>query len=171
MKRKKRVVRRRTVTPRKDYKMHIILSGLALLLVLLFLNVKLRERSESMMSPPVVQGVAGIVGTYRGTLPCADCAGLETELTLNSPAEDSPEGDYVLVETYLGKGNPIVTTGMWTVLPSPNRPGTVVALRPQGSDSVEEDSYYLVDGNKLTMLDREQQDIDSPYDLSLMRSE
>lgn len=37
-------------------------------------------------------------GTYKGTLPCADCEGIETELTLNL------DGNYLYKATYLGKG-------------------------------------------------------------------
>lgn len=36
-------------------------------------------------------------GTYKGTLPCADCEGIETELTLNL------DGTYLYKATYLGK--------------------------------------------------------------------
>ena len=36
-------------------------------------------------------------GTYRGVLPCADCAGIETELTLGAG------GTFNLKTTYLGK--------------------------------------------------------------------
>src|SRR5690606_14856830 len=36
-------------------------------------------------------------GTYSGILPCADCSGIETELTLN---EDQT---FVLTDIYLGK--------------------------------------------------------------------
>lgn len=36
-------------------------------------------------------------GTYSGVLPCADCEGIETELTLN------PDNTYKLTTSYLGK--------------------------------------------------------------------
>lgn len=36
-------------------------------------------------------------GTYRGTVPCADCEGIKMELTLNS------DGTYELKAEYLGK--------------------------------------------------------------------
>lgn len=38
-------------------------------------------------------------GTYQGTLPCADCEGIEVTLTLNT------DGTYALTEKYLGKEN------------------------------------------------------------------
>ena len=36
-------------------------------------------------------------GSYSGTLPCADCSGIKTVLTLNQ------DGTYAMSETYLGK--------------------------------------------------------------------
>jgi|SRR5690606_7426034 len=42
-------------------------------------------------------------GTYQGTLPCADCPGIETTLTLDE------EGSYVLRTTYLERSDSIYT--------------------------------------------------------------
>lgn len=36
-------------------------------------------------------------GTYVGILPCADCSGIETQITLNH------DGSYTATQTYLGK--------------------------------------------------------------------
>lgn len=44
-------------------------------------------------------------GDYSGTLPCADCSGIDTTLKLRE------NGSYVLTETYIGKGKPFVTQG------------------------------------------------------------
>jgi uncharacterized lipoprotein NlpE involved in copper resistance len=38
-------------------------------------------------------------GTYKGTLPCADCEGVETILTFN------PDQTYILVKNYLGRND------------------------------------------------------------------
>lgn len=54
--------------------------------------------------------------TFAGTLLCADCPGIKTELTLTRKAVGWAEGAYRLTETYLERGGPIVTTGDWTTL-------------------------------------------------------
>src|SRR5207247_4698611 len=55
--------------------------------------------------------------TYEGVLPCADCSGLKTELTLNRNAKTSAPETYKLRETYLGKPAGTRTTmGKWTIL-------------------------------------------------------
>ncbi len=47
-------------------------------------------------------------GRYSGTLPCADCSGIETTLELRE------NGSYTLTETYVGKGKPFVTKGKFS---------------------------------------------------------
>ena len=50
-----------------------------------------------------------IIGAYQGTLPCADCAGISTELTLNG------DQTFALKETYLKDSKTLATsaTGRW----------------------------------------------------------
>ncbi|WP_421933286.1 copper resistance protein NlpE N-terminal domain-containing protein [Phenylobacterium sp.] len=54
--------------------------------------------------------------SFSGLLPCADCPGLKTELTLTRDAPYSGDGTYRLVETYLERGAPFTTTGKWGTL-------------------------------------------------------
>jgi uncharacterized lipoprotein NlpE involved in copper resistance len=66
---------------------------------------------------PVGTAIAGI---YRGTLPCADCAGIETTLALR------PNGSFTLDMNYLkDKAFPVPTqTGTWKAT------GAIVELFP-----------------------------------------
>lgn len=58
-----------------------------------------------------------VMGEFKGTLPCADCQGVETSLTLIKKDEGTAEGTYVLIETFLGKSpDPVVAEGNWTTL-------------------------------------------------------
>jgi putative hemolysin len=58
-----------------------------------------------------------LVGEFKGTLPCPDCAGVETALTLVQKDEGTAEGSYVMIETFTGKSaDPVVTEGNWTTL-------------------------------------------------------
>src|SRR5215831_4012358 len=45
----------------------------------------------------------GPKAVYEGVLPCADCEGIKTELTLYRKAESSDPATYRLSETYLGR--------------------------------------------------------------------
>jgi hypothetical protein len=49
-------------------------------------------------------------GTFEGTLPCADCPGLHTLITLNS------DGTFHMEETYLERSEePTITDGKWVL--------------------------------------------------------
>lgn len=80
------------------------------------------------------------IGMYKGKLPCADCAGIETSLQLS-------EGfSYILQRSYLGKNTKIEErkgTFKW------NDAGNTILL-----DNLEgEPNQYLVGENSLTQLD------------------
>lgn len=109
---------------------------------------------------------AHAIGEFEGVLPCADCAGLDTRLRLE--AEKPGAGTYFLSENYIGKSRtPLRSSGPWAVLKGmPRDPAaTVYALDPGNPKKTR---YYLLrpDGSLLS-LDRERNEIDAPFDLSL----
>lgn len=81
-------------------------------------------------------------GTYTGTLPCADCQGIETSLTLNKDLS------YVLKTKYLGKSDVVnEKTGKFNW----NKAGSTITL--DGISNAP--SQYFVGENVLTQLDME----------------
>lgn len=81
-----------------------------------------------------------ILGTYKGTLPCADCEGIETEITL--------QGDetYTKRTKYLGKDNKVhEEIGDYTW----KEDGNTLILEGIDSDPVE----YMVTETSLIQLD------------------
>ena len=81
------------------------------------------------------------VGEFSGKLPCADCPGIETKLTLNE------DGSLLLDETYLEKKDgQFNAKGSYEV----SADGAFVTLKEEGNDKprvflVEEDAAYLVE--------------------------
>lgn len=81
------------------------------------------------------------VGEFSGKLPCADCPGIETKLTLNE------DGSFLLDETYLEKKDgQFNAKGSYEV----SADGAFVTLKEEGNDKprvflVEEDAAYLVE--------------------------
>ena len=81
------------------------------------------------------------VGEFSGKLPCADCPGIETKLTLNE------DGSFLLDETYLEKKEgQFNAKGSYEV----SADGAFVTLKEEGNDKprvflVEEDAAYLVE--------------------------
>lgn len=95
-------------------------------------------------------------GTYQGILPCADCEGIETTLTLN------PDGSYTLEQVYKGKeGNQFKSDGKFTW----NQAGNTVTLVDE-----EAPNQYFVGENMLMKLDMNGEkatgDLASFYNLS-----
>lgn len=85
-------------------------------------------------------------GTYHGILPCADCAGIETWLTLH------PDLTYHLQTHYLGKEDRVFEVqGVFTW----KEDGNTIHLQgiPEGPD------HYHVGENRLFMLKRQGQRI------------
>ena len=95
-------------------------------------------------------------GTYSGTLPCADCPGIDETLVL------SADGTFVQTDTYRERpGAANVVQGNWSLEDGGKR----IRLDPGSKDAV--DRLYEVDGQGLRMLDGEGKPIDSrlPYRL------
>ncbi|SDK28130.1 Uncharacterized lipoprotein NlpE involved in copper resistance [Ferrimonas sediminum] len=88
-------------------------------------------------------------GTYTGTLPCADCDGVETELTLN------PDGSYHLKQNFLGrrsKGSHYSGRFQW------NPAGNRVTLFREGAAP----AHYFVAENRILRLDNQAKRIEGP---------
>jgi uncharacterized lipoprotein NlpE involved in copper resistance len=87
-------------------------------------------------------------GTYKGTTPCADCAGIQTTLTLN-------ESTYVLETVYLGKSNEVYKTEgkfVW------NAEGSRITLDNEKTNGFN--TQFRVGENVLWQLDSEGKQIE-----------
>jgi hypothetical protein len=119
-------------------------------------------------------GTAILLGVYKGTLPCADCSGLDTVLRLYAKGKfDTTYAFYVRTQTYRGAphGDVVLTDrGDWAVLrgDATDENATVYQLNPD--DEQHSESLLLQDnGNALVQLDREQKPIDTKMNLTLRR--
>lgn len=82
------------------------------------------------------------LGTYKGTLPCADCEGIETLIVLN---EDET---YEIQTKYLGKeDNEFTEIGSYTWMDDGNT--------LEFEDTNSRITYYFVSENRLIALDQE----------------
>lgn len=109
-----------------------------------------------------------VTGFYVGTLPCADCAGIRTELTLLANAGRT---SYWLKETYLGKPPKDATFesgGGFQVEPAAHDPKAQV-YRLAEARSGEKRFFLKVSDDELQALDRSGRPIDSKLDYSLKR--
>ena len=100
-------------------------------------------------------------GTFNGTLPCASCPGIETELTLSS------DGTFAMTETYIDEADGArQLQGTWAA----EEDGARLRLDPD-SKSENDRVYEIVSNDEVRMLDPGAQRIESDLDYSLRRSE
>jgi copper homeostasis protein (lipoprotein) len=99
-------------------------------------------------------GPISVPATFRGVLPCADCSGIATVLTLRA------DGFYFLQQTYQGKGKPAWEAGQWNY----KSDGKTLQLRGQ-----YDDRFFAAEAKTLTALDREGNPIQSKANLTLKR--
>ena len=84
------------------------------------------------------------LGTYEGTLPAADCPGIQTTLTLD------PDGSYSLHMKYIDRDTEFGELGRFTV------EANQLTLYP---DEGEPSDSYRIEENRLRMLDAEKQPV------------
>lgn len=91
------------------------------------------------------------LGTYQATLPCADCPGILTTLTLKA------DGTYELISDYIDRGK-FTDSGHYTVVSGPR----TISLTEDGR------SFLILDDNTIEALDADGQPIQT-FDMKLKR--
>jgi copper homeostasis protein (lipoprotein) len=120
-------------------------------------------------------GAAILLGVYKGSLPCADCSGLDTVLRLYAKGKfDTTYAFYVRTQTYRGAPHGDVTIsdrGEWTVLrgDAVDDNATVYQLNPD--DEQRSEALLVQDkGAALMQLDRDLKTIDTEKNVTLKRA-
>ena len=107
-------------------------------------------------------------GPYVGMLPCADCAGIRTTLTLYTMGEGGEPLVYRMTATYLGTpegDRSEERLGPWARLES----GTSGRVRIEPNSDASRQDFRRAGPGELVLLDREERPIFTTHDLSLRR--
>lgn len=100
----------------------------------------------------------GFAGTFRGTLPCADCPGIDTTLALK------PDGTYTVHDVYQGKPDSFDGDGTWTAEENGQR------LRLDPNSKSEQDRLFAVKSkDEIETLDMEGKPVTTAAPHSLKR--
>lgn len=104
--------------------------------------------------------VAAFAGSFSGTLPCADCSGIDTKI------EFKADGTYAVDETYQGKKDGAAKgDGTWTAEEDGKR------LRLDPNSKTDPDRLFeVVSHEEIRQLDTEGKAIASEANLSLKRA-
>jgi len=107
-------------------------------------------------------------GPYSGTLPCADCSGIRTTLTLYTMGNQGAPLLYRMTRTYLGTRDGDRTVeyqGKWSSFS--READTVIRIAP--NDDEARQSFRRVESDELLLLDRQEQAIETRQNLTLTR--
>jgi uncharacterized lipoprotein NlpE involved in copper resistance len=147
---------------------------LAVVLVLAACRPAVRPASGASLTPAVRQSTdAFVVGRYAGTLPCADCRGIRTTVSLYAADRlQTGGGSFALSEEFLGTRDGdrrFDTRGRWIILRGTpaDVDATVYQLTVNEAKRV---LYFLRVGDEvLRLLDNQQREIRSPGNYVLAR--
>ncbi|POY35304.1 hypothetical protein C3K47_16095 [Solitalea longa] len=108
--------------------------------------------------------VKRLAAAYHGTLPCADCGGITTELSLYE------DNTYELSEVYQGKGDgkPFLSRGNYTTDKGFENDDKAV-LYVLDYDRQGHERYFLKSNSELIMLDRTGKRIKSVHNYTLVK--
>lgn len=115
-------------------------------------STKTTPASEAKSLPDNSRNALEWAGVYRGVLPCADCEGIQTELTLRA------DETYSITRKYLGKSEEVfIEQGrfIW------DHAGGTITLQVNGEP--DRHGQYRVGENKLAKLDAEGQVIQGVF--------
>lgn len=116
------------------------------------------ESARASSAADVPFDVKGFAGTFSGTLPCADCPGIDTTVTLK------PDGTYAVHEVYQGKPGSFDGNGTWTA----EENGQRVRLDPN-SKSEQDRVFAVKSSDEIESLDTEGKPIATEAPHSLKR--
>jgi copper homeostasis protein (lipoprotein) len=102
------------------------------------------ESSPATSAADVPFDVKGFAGVFSGTLPCADCPGIDTRITFNA------DGTYKLHETFHGKPGNGNGDGTWTA----EENGKRIRLDPN-SKSEQDRLFAVTSKDQIDALDLE----------------
>lgn len=122
-------------------------------------NEKPQARREALGGADSV--LSAYLGSFNGILPCADCEGIDTELTLNE------DGTFTLIEFYLSQESDLyLTEGAWQL--SPDSSYVILTPAPEEGRAARR-LFFALNGIDLDMLDINAKPIDSTLNYTLRR--
>jgi hypothetical protein len=155
---------------KKPLLISILIAVLVIIPAILFLTSDRPQKNPDEIAREVekdAQKDPAITRTYSGVLPCADCTGIETIISLTQKNDKTLEGKYTMALSYIGKdSDAIITKGDWV---TENGDRTIIVLNPKDTEKIQK--YLLVDENRLVQLDKDGKEIDAPgqnHTLTLM---
>jgi len=97
-------------------------------------------------------------GSFAGTLPCADCPGIDMRIDIEA------DGSFRASETYQDRDTTVEIAGTWTI----DADGRRLLLDPDSKDEADR-HFEIVSKDEIRMLDTEGKPVESALNYSLRR--
>ena len=112
-----------------------------------------------------------VLGVFAGTIPCADCEGIEMKLTLYQDPATLASAGYTLEQTYIGRTDSTFNEqGEWDYLRGNDEDPNATIYGLNLDKPKEDQTYFLkVGDDKVTMLDPEMNPIQSNLNYTLSK--
>ncbi len=124
------------------------------------------------ITPTVAKKLLDLPGTYVGRLPCADCSGIESSLTLQCDSL-CHGGKYMIIDKYLdGKnaGQPNKRKGSWQIAGKGDlMDHSIIVIALDADDTAKVSFYELKKDGDLLPLSKDMHKIDAPKDMTMKR--
>ena len=121
--------------------------------------------------PPAEFAGKAPVARYVGTLPCADCGGIRTDLRIYAEVSGAPAG-YAMRETYVATRDGdrrFDRTGRWAMVQGASGDAGALVLQLDNDKPGQERSFRKVGEQVLRALDRSRADLPATQPRSLVR--
>lgn len=130
------------------------------------------EATATEPEPEAAPVLASPSGTFRGTLACKDCQGIQTELTL-SPGAKSSSGSFNMKQVYMGKPadkSVVNSSGKWFLARGnkQNPDAVVLQLIPTAGD-IDPMYFMQVSDTEVKLLTKTQDEVESSKNHSLKK--
>lgn len=111
-----------------------------------------------------------LLARFRGVLPCADCPGIDTELSLFADSPNEPlHTRYALKRTYLERGKSYTEVGTWELLRgTPDDPNATI-YQLKSKDGGQPANFLRVSDDQIVQLDNERHRFDAKLNFSLKK--
>ncbi len=141
------------------------------LFILSFIVCSLTANGQQ-IPPAIAKKMLDLPGTYRGQLPCADCTGIESSLTLQCDSL-CDHGKYMLIDKYLNTKNGDQVNkirGYWGFVNNKNNRDIGLFIIALDIDDTAKMSFYEVTKKgDLLPVDKDLQKIQAPVDMALKK--
>lgn len=129
------------------------------------------QRSRTVRVRVVTPTPHSLEDRYSGLLPCADCSGIQTDISLWRDTTEADYGTFTEKEVYIDRNDdPVITNGQWSLLHGNSTDPDAIIFQLNPEESSESMYFLKVDDKNIKQLDVDKEEINSQMNYILEKS-